>query len=221
MDPGNGRYLFERARARLLSGDKPGAFADIDRAVQLAPNDPEIRLQHADSLLARKRKPDALHDLEILDATLPREADQRLTLAATFDGLDQFDRGIANYDMWISAHPDDSRQPIALNGRCWARALAGRDLPLALKDCDAALRREKAASYFDSRGLVELRLGQYDRAVADYDQALQLAPRTGWSLYGRGLARRHKNDPSAETDLKAAAAIDPALPGRAKALGID
>jgi tetratricopeptide (TPR) repeat protein len=93
-------------------------------------------------------------------------------------------------------------------------------LPLALKDCDAALRRAKSGAYFDSRGLVELRLGQYDKAIADYSAALQLSPKSAWSLYGRGLARRHLNDAASKSDLDAAVAIDPTLPSRAQKLGI-
>jgi tetratricopeptide (TPR) repeat protein/predicted aspartyl protease len=220
MEPNNGRYVLQRARTRLVMGNRPAAFADLDRAAQIAPNDPEIRLAHAESLVGRKRSADAQSDLRAVDAALPRQADERLALANMFEGLDQFDKAIANYDLWIAAHPDDSRQPAALNGRCWSRALAGRDLPLALKDCNAALRRMKSGSLFDSRGMVELRLGQYDQAIKDYDEALQLAPRTAWSLYGRGLARRHKNDLSGQKDLDAAVAIDPGLPARARTLGI-
>jgi tetratricopeptide (TPR) repeat protein len=188
--------------------------------VSVAPADAEIRLARAEAFVNRKRAADAFTDLNAADAALPPQADERLTLAALFERADHFDRSIANYDQWITAHPDDSRQASALNGRCWARALSGRDLPLALKDCDAALRRQKAANFFDSRGLVELRMGQYDRAIADYDAALQLAPRSAWSLYGRGLARKHKNDAAGQSDLDAAVAIDPELPLRAKALGI-
>ena len=221
MDPANGRYLLEHARTEFLVGNRLAALADLDRAVKAAPADPEIRLARAETLVGRKQKAAALSDLEAADAALPRQADERLGLAALFERLDQFDKSIANYDLWIAAHPDDSRQPMALNGRCWTRALSGRDLPLALKDCDAALRRDKAASYFDSRGLVELRMGQYDKAIADYSAALRLAPRTAWSLYGRGLARRHKNDPLSQGDLAAAVAIDPALPARAQGLGIN
>jgi tetratricopeptide (TPR) repeat protein len=220
MDPRNGRYLLQRARAELLVGNRPAEIADLDLAAKVAPADPEIRLAHAESLLGRKRPHDALPEAQAVNAALPRQADERLTLASIFERLDHFDEAIANYDLWIAAHPDDSRQPFALNGRCWTRALAGRDLPLALKDCDAALRRNKSAEIFDSRGLVELRIGQYDRAIADYTAALRLSPRIGWSLYGRGLARRHKNDPSAQADIDAAVAIDPALPARAHALGI-
>lgn len=221
MDPHNGRYLLQRARTDYLLHNPIAAFTDLDLAVKVAPSDPEIRLARAESLLMRKRKTDAVVDVAAVDAALPREADARLTLAGIEQQLDAFDQSISNYNRWIAAHPDDSRQSVALNGRCWTRALAGRDLPLALKDCDAAIRREKSPAYFDSRGLVELRMGQYDRAIADYDQALQLAPRTAWSLYGRGLARRHKNDPSSKSDLDAAVAINPALPARAEALGIN
>jgi predicted aspartyl protease/tetratricopeptide (TPR) repeat protein len=221
MDPHNGHYLLQRARTHYLVQNRPAAFADLDLAAQVAPSDPEIRLARAESLIMRKRKGDAAIDLAAVDAALPRQADERLTLAGIDEQLDEFDQSIANYDLWIAAHPDDSRQPIALNGRCWTRALADRDLPLAMKDCNAALRRQKAGSFFDSRGLVELRMGQYDRAIADYTEALQFAPRTAWSLYGRGLARRHRNDPSSKGDLDTAVAIDPTLPSRAQALGIN
>ena len=220
MDPTNGRFLLQRAQAEMLVGNRSAAFADLDQATKVSGNDPEIRLAHAESLLARTRKADALDDLAALDGTMARQADQRLTVAAIYERLDQFDKAIADFDEWIAAHPDDSRQASALNGRCWVRALADRDLPLALKDCDAALRRAKSAQYFDSRGLVELRMGQYDKAIADYNEALQLNPRIAWSLYGRGLARHHKSDPGAEADLAAATAIDPSLPARAKKFGI-
>ena len=220
MDPRNGRYLLERARAEILTGNRPAAFADLDKAVRVAPTDPQIRLVRAETLVNRKRTEDALTDLNAADAALPAQADERLALAGIFERLDRFDKAVANFDRWIDAHPDDSRQPVALNGRCWTRALWGRDLALALKDCDAALRRQKAANFLDSRGLVELRMGQYDRAIADYDKALQLAPRNAWSLYGRGLARKHKNDASGQADIDAALAIDPTLPARVKALGI-
>lgn len=220
MEPSNGSYLLQRARTRMMSGDMVGAYSDLDQAVKVAPADSEIRLAHAASLISRKQTRDAVSDLEAADAALPKQADERLAVANMFERLDEFGRSIADYDLWIAAHPDDSRQPVALNARCWARALAGTDLPLALKDCDSALRRVKAASFFDSRGLVELRMGQYDRAIADYSAALKLAPKMAWSAYGRGLARRHKNDPAGQSDLDAAIAIDPSLPARVKSLRI-
>ena len=78
-----------------------------------------------------------------------------------------------------------------------------------------------AGEMLDSRGLVQLRLGSLDKAIADYDAALGQRPRTGWSLYGRGLARIRKGlKAEGEADLAAAIAIQPNLPERAKHYGI-
>jgi hypothetical protein len=64
-------------------------------------------------------------------------------------------------------------------------------------------------------------MGDLDHAIADYDEVLKLEPKTAWSLYGRGVARRHKGmAKEGDADVAAAAAIAPDLPDRAKKLGI-
>jgi tetratricopeptide (TPR) repeat protein len=110
----------------------------------------------------------------------------------------------------------------AFNGRCWARAAAGKDLNKALDDCNRAVAgAPKTAAFLDSRGLVELRLGDNDKAIADYDAALTLQPKLGWSLYGRGLAKRRKGlKAEGDADVAAAVAINPKLPQAAKQFGI-
>jgi tetratricopeptide (TPR) repeat protein len=78
------------------------------------------------------------------------------------------------------------------------------------------------AALFDSRGLAHLRRGEFDLAIADYDEALRLQPKLAWSLYGRGLARYGKGlTAEGEADLQAAAAIAPDLPAEAKRHGFD
>jgi tetratricopeptide (TPR) repeat protein len=106
---------------------------------------------------------------------------------------------VAQLTLWINSHEVDERLPDALNSRCWIRALEGSDLALAVKDCNAALKRTNASSPFfakiaDSRGLVFLRMGDYDKSIADYDASLKINPKNAWSLYGRGIAklRKHK-----------------------------
>ena len=60
----------------------------------------------------------------------------------------------------------------------------------------------------DSRGLVRLRLGDYDKAISDYDDSLKLSPKNAWSLYGRGMAKRKKGDTAgSQADLAAAKAL--------------
>jgi cytochrome P450 len=92
------------------------------------------------------------------------------------------------------------------NGRCWVRAVLGRDLLLALADCNESLRlRPENADTLDSRALVELKLGQLDRAREDYDAALKIYPRLADSLYGRGDVA------GARVDLAAAKTLDPGI----------
>jgi tetratricopeptide (TPR) repeat protein len=69
--------------------------------------------------------------------------------------------------------------------------------------------------------LVRLRMGDWDRAIADYDESLRLAPKSAWSLFGRGIAKRHKGlAAEAQKDIDAAAEIAPTLAARAKRAGI-
>lgn len=95
----------------------------------------------------------------------------------------------------------------ALNNICWAKATAGLLLQSALADCDAALGKlPDAPAYLDSRGLVLLRLGRLDEAIATYDRALAKAPRQTSSLWGRSIAWARKGD-RARSATDAAAAL--------------
>jgi tetratricopeptide (TPR) repeat protein len=134
----------------------------------------------------------------------------------------RYELAISQYDAWIGEHAHDEQLWTGLNGRCWARAMLGKELDKALDDCNAALRRgPRNSEVLDSRGLVHLRLGQYREAIEDYDAALRLQPRLAWSLYGRGLAKQKLGDAAGgAADIAAAVAIAPTLPAQAKRIGL-
>jgi tetratricopeptide (TPR) repeat protein len=52
----------------------------------------------------------------------------------------------------------------------------------------------EATATLDSRGLTYLKMGQWDSAVDDYNEALRIDPKLASSLYGRGLAKLKKGD---------------------------
>jgi hypothetical protein len=57
---------------------------------------------------------------------------------------------------------------------------------------------------------VNLRLGKFDDAVADYDMALSQRPNMPSSLFGRGIAKIRKGAASdGQADISAALAADP------------
>jgi tetratricopeptide (TPR) repeat protein len=158
--------------------------------------------------LEEKDRAGATADLEVADQIAPKQADERFELAELYLQFGLPARAVPQYDLWIANHPNDSRMVQALHGRCWVRAVQGQGLAEALSDCNAAYRQSDktnhagVAAVLASRGLVRLRLGNYDKAVADYDDSLKLAPKNPWSLYGRGVAKiRMQKKADGEADL--------------------
>jgi tetratricopeptide (TPR) repeat protein len=162
-------------------------------------------------------------DLEAADRAAPKEADVRLQLGDLYQYAGVYPAAVSEYSKWIDSHNrDEIQMPRAMNSRCWARALSGQELDLALSDCNSALRlRPNAAALLDSRGLVYLRQGNYDRAIADYDAALRLEPKIAWALYGRGLSKLKKGQTAAgQADIAAATALAPKIAEDAARHGI-
>ena len=55
-------------------------------------------------------------------------------------------------------------------------------------------------------------MGQFDKAVADEDEALKIAPKNAPLLYVRGLAKRKLGDAAGgDEDIAAAKAINPKI----------
>jgi len=68
---------------------------------------------------------------------------------------------------------------------------------------------------------VYLRKNDYDKAIADYNAALHLQPKSAWSLYGRGLAKLRKGlTADGQTDVAAANALEPKMAEHAARYGI-
>ena len=222
LAPNEPTYFFQRAMAYLDNKQPTLALADLDHTLTLAADDSRAHVVRAELRLAGHDTAAAMADLDAVARSAAKEADVRLRLAADYQRGGAFAPAVAQYDLWLKAHPDDSRQPFALAGRCRARALGGQDLGKALADCDTAVRHNaKDVAALDSRGLVHLRLGETDRALADFNAALKLDPKLAWSLYGRGVAKlRQGLTTDGRTDIAAATALQPHLPQEAKTLGL-
>ena len=196
-------------------------MADFDEALKLKADDIDALLWRARVRLGGDDIAGATTDLAALDRVAPKQANVRLEIAGDYVRTDMLEAALAQFDLWIAAHPDDAKLPGAKNGRCWVRALLGADLDKALKDCNDALRMIESAEFLDSRGLVLLRLGEYDKSMADYDASLNLKPGNAWSLYGRGIDRLRKGMAAqGQADIDAAKAITPSIAEEAKRHGV-
>jgi len=106
----------------------------------------------------------------------------------------------------------DAKTGVELNNLCWAKATEGLFLDSALEDCQAALKLIPGEGGFeDSLGMVLLKMGKLDEALAAYD--LAVAKKTGAaSLMGRAFVYLRKGDRAhAEADAAAARKMAPRI----------
>jgi tetratricopeptide (TPR) repeat protein len=224
LAPTEASYFYQRGMAYWHKRQGDPALADFDHAIRLKPDDAEALL--ARGALNNARKAPAavvLADLEAADRAVSNSDDLHLSIGHVYEAAGQSSAAVVQYSKWIDSHGrGDTRMGIALNARCWARALGGQELEQALLDCNAALKiRPDTAQFLDSRGMVYLRQGNYDKAIADYDAALKLRPEIAWSLYGRGLARSRKGmTAEGQSDIAAATALEPTIAEQARKFGI-
>jgi tetratricopeptide (TPR) repeat protein len=197
---------YNRGRAYAAKGDNDRAIADYNAALRL---DPKFAFAYDNQGNAYHAKGDyhrAIADHNEALRLDPNFAHAYYNRGSAYAAKGDLDRAIADYNEAIEL---DSKYAAAYNGRCWARALTGRDLAQALADCNEALRLQPDdANTLNSPGLVQFKLSAFDRAITDYGPAIAKNAKDADSLYGRGVAKLRGGDTAGgEADIAAAKAI--------------
>ena len=96
---------------------------------------------------------------------------------------------------------------------CWNR------LELACQESIAQNAHD--IGQYDSLGYVHVRMKQWDKAISDYDKAIDNRPDMVRSLYGRGVARLAKGDTAGgNADIAAAQRDEPDIANIMRRLGV-
>jgi tetratricopeptide (TPR) repeat protein len=197
------------------------AMADLDQALNHKPDDPEALMRRGELYLTTRDPVRAKADF---DAAMKLEPDNSALIAqagTAYARAGLYEDAVHQLDIWIAAHPRDEDLPQALASRCYARATWGKELPAALADCDAAMRKDRTSAVMEIRGLVLLRMDKLDEAITQYTAAIKAQPRAAQALYGRGLAELKKGQKTeGDADVAAATAIAPGLPALFKRFGV-
>jgi len=158
-------------------------------------------------------------ELEARIKTSPTDAPGYIDRADAFATKGDFASALDDMDRAVALKPHDAD---TLNARCFVRARANKDLVAALDDCNEALKlTPRAPPTLDSRGFVYFRLGQYDRAIADYDAALAVDQTLAPSFYVRGLAKRRQGDvKGGDADVAEAEKIYPTVANLYRRMGV-
>ena len=126
----------------------------------------------------------------------PRDTDVFYNRGYTYSHKGDHERAIADYSAGIVLDPSNAR---LWGQRCWSRAVLGKQLQEAIDDCTkASSLAPMIPQILGYRGLIYLKLGQFARALDDYEAALTLTknPNNAEWLYGRGLAKVKSGDSS-------------------------
>jgi predicted aspartyl protease len=193
LDPDDAENFYERGKANLQNQQPQLALADFDQAIKLNPAYVAALIDRGAMHLASKDDTAARVDFDAALQVNHNDPDDALRIANIYEGFGFHAEAINRYTTWISANPKSGELPNVLNSRCWARAMLGKELDLALADCNLALKKGSSNSVvLDSRAFVYLRQGNYDKSIADYKTVLKLQPKMAFSMYGLAVAESRK-----------------------------
>jgi tetratricopeptide (TPR) repeat protein/predicted aspartyl protease len=227
LEPTDADCHYQRGLAYWRSSQPQAAIADFTAAIQRRPDDFEAYLARAQLEIARQPAA-AQTDLDAVDRIAPQQAAMRLQLARLYGVAGEYAGAIHQYDLWIEYHPDDINLSYALSNRCGSEAEANVDVDRALDDCNTALQLirksgmdQMSALIICNRGLVYLREGQLDNALADFQDALKLRGGFPLARYALGLVELKKGlTAQGQADLTAAQAHHPNIAKRFASMGL-
>jgi tetratricopeptide (TPR) repeat protein len=183
-----------RANQRERAGDYEKAIADHNEAIRIDPAY-AAGFMHRGNAYARHGDFDrAIADHSEAVRLAPKDADSFYNRGYTYSHKGDHERAVADYTTGIELDAGKSR---LWGQRCWSRFVVGKQLQEALDDCNKASGLSpNIPQILGYRGFVYLKLGQFDKALADYDAAFsitKLPDHADW-LYGRGVTKLRKGD---------------------------
>ena len=183
-----------RANQRERMGDYEKAIADHNEAIKIDPTY-AAGFMHRGNAFARHGDFDrAIADHSEAVRLAPKDADSFYNRGYTYSHKGDHERAVADYTTGIELDAGKSR---LWGQRCWSRMVVGKQLQEALEDCNKASSLSPTIpQILGYRGFVYLKLGQFDKALADYDAAFALTKipdHADW-LYGRGVTKLKKGD---------------------------
>jgi tetratricopeptide (TPR) repeat protein/predicted aspartyl protease len=222
LAPAEPEYFFQRAFIHIERREGDAAVSDLDTTLRLKPDHLLALMARAQLRIGRGDQDGARTDLDAAALAAPKPSEHRYELATLYARAHLLPEAVAQYDLWIAAHPEDAKLGAARNARCEAKVLLDRDLDNALSDCNAAVHSNpKSAAYIGNRGLARLRLGDYKKAADDFDDALKINPKIAWFIYGRGIAKlRLGKSAEGHADIEAAKSVRSTIAEDTAAYGI-
>lgn len=205
-----GPLRVERGRLLLILGEADKAMAELEKGVELEPNDPESHSALGVALLATGKAEQSLTRFRKA-VELDRDNPARLANLGTAHMMrGQVEEAIKAYERAVALAPTDARA----RGDLGTAYLAANKPDQALPHLEQAVKlAPERATFLSNLGYAQQQRGELDKAIATYKLALKKDDKLGsaWINLGTALAQKGQLD-EAETAFKKAQAIDPSDP---------
>ncbi|MBT2674343.1 tetratricopeptide repeat protein, partial [Streptomyces sp. ISL-14] len=179
------RAYRSRAVAHDLAGARYAAVADLNRALDLTPDDPRSLSLRGEYHRALERHDEAIRDLDGALALNPADAFALASRGATRLSCHELDEALADLDRAVRLKPD---YPWALVRRARVHRALG-DPGGQLADLDRAVAVDPDWAWVRcERGDALRGAGRDEEALADYDHALALEPDYDSARASRGAS---------------------------------
>ncbi|MEQ1885523.1 MAG: tetratricopeptide repeat protein [Bryobacteraceae bacterium] len=204
-DPVLARQAFD-AGARLIKNNRyEQAILNFDRAIELQSDFSDAYLLRARAKVATYRSDTAIPDFNFVIAARPSDAGPLTERAFTYLDLKQWDKTIEDTSKAIALNPKLAR---AYNARGTAYRMKG-DLSSSLADFGQAVRFDPSLDNYFQRASTYQLLSRHKEAIADFDEAIVIAPDQPHLFFARAKSKMAIGDgASAKQDIQIGRRMD-------------
>jgi tetratricopeptide (TPR) repeat protein len=209
LDPGHKKANHYRGIAHRERGELEPARADFSEAIRIDPKNADAYLARAGVLRSLGDQKAAIGDLDQAVSLGGARKSEALALRGlAYQSLADSDKALADFDAALAAGPETA----ALHYNRGRVLLAkGDNRACGAFRAAAALGKDDADILFE-RGLCSAKLGELDKAVADFSECVRLRPDMAIAYWNRSICyTRQKKAKPASVDKAQALKLDPKL----------
>ena len=201
------------------TGDPTIALREFLKAEEIEPDDADLQAALGEAYLAKKIYSEAEKHFELALELDPENPKLQNNLAAVYVKMERYDDAIEYFHLAASNYLFP-RPEVSWTGIGYAQ-FKKEDYPAALKAFENAIAANwRFPAAYVGRGEVYHALSEFDKALAEYDQALDLAPASSIVHYNMALTylkKRNKDQAISHLESVVNLAPDSDLSRQAKA----
>ncbi|MFO0903570.1 MAG: tetratricopeptide repeat protein [Pirellulales bacterium] len=168
------RWHQAAALEHYLDGDFAKARESLTQSLAWRPDNPDAFLLLATWEREGGRYDEALAACEQALAFGASPIRLYLERSQVYQHLGRWEEGLGDWKLLAEEVEDGETNPLVLNGRAYARALANVELDAGMRDIERALQQAGGnAAMLDTRGYLHYRLGNLDAALDDMNKAIE------------------------------------------------